>query len=58
VLDLETEGRVANEAMVREIDVRKTGALMSAALRLGGLAGEAGRSSCAAGGAIEVIVDP
>ncbi|TMQ68413.1 MAG: polyprenyl synthetase family protein [Candidatus Eisenbacteria bacterium] len=42
VLDLETEGRVANEAMVREIDVRKTGALMSAALRLGGLAGEAG----------------
>jgi len=41
VLDLEAEGRPVDEAAVEEIHSRKTGALMSAALRLGGIVGGA-----------------
>jgi geranylgeranyl pyrophosphate synthase len=40
-LDLAAEGADLNPAQVEEIDTRKTGALMSAALQLGGLAGGA-----------------
>jgi geranylgeranyl diphosphate synthase type II len=41
VLDLEAEGRPVDEAAVEEIHSRKTGALMSASLRLGGIVGGA-----------------
>jgi geranylgeranyl diphosphate synthase type II len=41
VLDLEAENSKANGTMVRDIHVRKTGAVISAALVLGGIAGGA-----------------
>jgi geranylgeranyl diphosphate synthase type II len=44
VLDLEAEGRGVEEAEVFDIHSRKTGALMSAAVQLGALAGRASES--------------
>ncbi len=44
-LDIAAEGRKPTAAMVRSIHLRKTGALMGAALALGALAGDAGTAT-------------
>lgn len=46
-LDIAAEGRRPTASLVRSIHIRKTGALMGAALALGAIAGDAGESTVA-----------